>query len=128
MKKILSLILFALTLVSCSTTHRVSYSQSAIDGYVGCTHEELVQRLGAPTETVSDGNDGYILVYVGNKDLFRYDSKYASKAGTLPKAQFYMDKNNVCQKVRVDDTDSIKVTNVGGTIALVLLIMLLFGI
>ena len=128
MKKIFSLILLALTLVSCSSTHRVSYSKSAIDGYVGLTHEELVQRLGAPTENVSDGGDGYILVYVGNKDLFRYDSKYASKAGTLPTAQFYMDNNNICQKVRVDNTDSIKVTNVGGTIALVLLIMLIFGI
>ena len=125
MKRFLLLISLALTLVSCSSTYRVTYSQKTLDGYVGYSHEELVQKFGAPTENVSDGGDGYILVYEGNKDIFKYSSQYASKSGTLPKAQFYMDNNNICQKIRVDNTDSIKVTNVGGTIALVLLILIL---
>ena len=111
-------------MASCSSTERVSYSQSTLDSFVGQTHEELVQRLGAPTESVPDGGEGYILVYEGNKDIFRYSSKYASKSGTLPKAQLYMSKDGVCQRVRVDNTDSVKVTRVGGTIVLVFILAL----
>ena len=124
MKRLFFLSLIILLLASCSSTERVSYSQNTLNSFVGQTHEELVQKLGAPTENVSDGGEGYILVYEGNKDIFRYSSKYASKSGTLPKAQLYMSKDGVCQRVRVDNTDSVKVTKVGGTIALVLILVL----
>lgn len=124
MKRIFFLSLIILLLVSCSSTERVSYSQNTLNSFVGQTHEELVQKLGAPTEKVSDGGEGYILVFEGNKDIFSYSSKYASKSGTLPKAQLYMSKDGVCQRVRVDNTDSVKVTKVGGTIALVLILVL----
>ena len=59
------------------------------------------------------------------KGIFRYSSKYASKSGTLPKAQLYMSKDGVCQRVRVDNTDSVKVTKVGGTIVLVFILALI---
>ena len=126
MKRLFFLSVILVLLASCSSTERVSYSQSTLDSFVGQTHEELVQRLGAPTESVPDGGEGYILVYEGNKDIFRYSSKYASKSGTLPKAQLYMSKDGVCQRVRVDNTDSVKVTKVGGTIVLVLILAILF--
>ena len=125
MKKLFILILSALLLASCATTHRVRYSQKTLDSFVGCSHQELVAELGAPSEEVSDGGDGYILVFEGNKDLFDYSSKYASKSGTLPKAQFYMDADGICQRVRADNTDSVTVTSVGGTIVLVLLLLLI---
>ena len=61
------------------TTHRVRYSQRALDSFVGWTHQEIVEELGAPTKEVSDG---------------------------------------VCQRVQADNTDSISVTSVGGTIVI----------
>lgn len=125
MKKIVLTVISALLLMSCSVTHKVQYNQQLLDSFVGYTHQEIVDALGAPTEDVSDGGDGYLLVYEGNKDLFYYSSKYASKSGTLPKATFYMDSDGVCQRVRSDNTDSLKITSVGGTVALVLLILLI---
>lgn len=125
MKKIVLTIISVLLLMSCSVTHKVRYNQQSLDSFVGYTHQEIVDELGAPTDDVSDGRDGYLLVYEGNKELFKYTSKYASKSGTLPKATFYMDSNGVCQRVRADNTDSLKITSVGGTIVLVLLILLI---
>ena len=125
-KRLLLLLGLVFILASCATTHRVSYSQTTLDSFVGWSHQELVEELGAPTEQVPDGGDGYLLIYEGNKELFDYSSKYASKSGTLPKAQFYMDADGICQRVRADNTDSIRITSVGGTIALVLLILLIW--
>ena len=124
MKKIAIFVFVALIVMSCATTHRVSYSQKTLDSFIGQTHQELVEQLGAPTEQVSDGGNGYILVFEGSKDLFHYSSKYASKSGTLPKAQFYMNEDGICQRVRADNTDSIRIVSVGGTIILVLLILI----
>ena len=103
----------------------VSYSQDMLDSFLGYSHHELIDKSGAPTEQTSDGGNGYILVYEGSKDIFDYSSKYASKSGTLPQAQFYMDSNGICKKVRAYNTDSIKITSIGGTIVLILLILLI---
>lgn len=117
------LVIFLFT--SCSTTYRVKYSQNNLDTYVGLSHRELVQRLGAPILEISDGGDGYILVFEGNKELFDYSSWYATKSKTLPKAQFYMNPDGVCYKVQVSNTDSVKRISVGGTIALVLVLLVI---
>ena len=103
MKRLFFLSVILVLLASCSSTERVSYSQSTLDSFVGQTHEELVQRLGAPTESVPDGGEGYILVYEGNKDIFRYSSKYASKSGTLPKAQLYMSNDALLNALFASD-------------------------
>lgn len=124
-KKIFIFAFFVFLLASCSVTHRVRYSQRALDSFVGCSHQELVDDLGAPTEQVTDGGDGYILVYEGSRDLFDYSSRYASKSGTLPKAQFYMDADGICRRVCADNTDSVRVTSVGGTILAVLLLLII---
>lgn len=123
--KIFFLILGVFLFTSCSTTYRVKYSQNKLNTYVGLSHQELVQRLGAPISEISDGGDGYILVFEGNKELFDYSSWYATKSKTLPKAQFYMTPDGVCYKVQVSNTDPVKRISVGGTIALVLLILLI---
>lgn len=67
MKRLFFLAVILVLLASCSSTERVSYSQSTLDSFVGQTHEELVQKLGAPTESVPDGGEGYILVYEGKR-------------------------------------------------------------
>ena len=125
MKRLFYVILLLGFLTSCSTTYRVSYSQQLLNSFVGKTHQELVQELGAPISDVSDGSNGYILIFEGNRELFNYSDRYVAKSSTLPKAQFYMDSNGVCYKVKAANTDAVKVTSVGGTIALVILILLL---
>ena len=127
MKRVIPVIILLAVLTSCSTTYRVGYSKEYLDSYVGLTHQQIVQQLGAPMADVSDGGVGYILVYEGSRDLFLYSSRYA-KASKLPQAQFYMDSGGVCYKVLATNTDPVRVTSVGGTIALVLLILLLFPI
>ena len=41
-------------------------------------------------------------------------SRYATKSKTRPKAQFYMDEDGVCYKVRAANTDAVKATSIGG--------------
>lgn len=125
MKEFLLFAIAALFVSSCSTTQKVTYSREQLDHYVGYTHQQIVEELGAPTNRVEDGGDGYILVYDGSRDIFDYSDKYANKSATLPKAQFYMNSRDICTRVRADNTDSIKVISVGGTIALVLLILVI---
>ena len=120
--KWLFIIVFSI-MSSCSTTHKVGYSLDKINSYVGYTHQELVMELGAPTEQVSDGGDGYILVYEGNEELFDFSSEYARKSATLPKAQFFMDSDGICQDVRIDNVNKVRVTNVAGTIALIIILL-----
>lgn len=123
MKRFALLLLLAV-MVSCSTTRQVTYSQETLDSYIGLTHQQLVQRLGAPTSEFSDGADGYILVFEGNKQLFLYSSEYASHSSTLPRAQFFMNSEGVCYNVVATNTNPVKFTSVGGTIALVLVLLL----
>lgn len=125
MKRIFLLILVALLFNACSTTYNVTYSQQLLNSYVGLTHQQIVQQLGAPVADVSDGGDGYILVFEGNKELFQYSDRYSAKSSTLPKAQFYMNADGVCYQVKAANTNSVRVTSVGGTILLVLLILLI---
>ena len=123
--KWLLFIAFSAILTSCSTTHSVGYSHDKLNSYLGYTHQNLVWELGAPTDQVSDGGDGYILVYEGNKEIFDFSPEYAKKSSTLPKAEFYMDSDGICQNVRVNNVNDVKVTNVGGTIALVIVLLVL---
>jgi len=128
MKRLLLLLGLLLTLClfsSCSTTYHVKYSQDTLNSFVGLPHQELVRRLGAPISNVPDGNGGYILIFEGNRSIFDYSERYVAKSSTLPKAEFYMDADGFCYKARAANTDSVKVTSVGKTIALVLLILLI---
>lgn len=115
MKKSLVLVLLLLLFASCSSTYRVSFSQSHLDSYIGCSHQQLVQFFGAPIDQVSDGTS----------ELFTYSDRYVAKSHTLPKAQFYMNSDGICYKVRAANTDPVRVTSVGRTIAMVLLLLLI---
>lgn len=111
---------------SCSTTYRVSYSQDKLDSYIGMTHHQLVRLLGAPMAEISDGGNGYILVFEGNSEIFDYSSRYVAHSSTLPKAEFYMNSDGICYQVRTANTDPVTSTNVGLTIFLLLLLIPLF--
>ena len=67
MKRILLLavilILSSNLLTSCYTYYTVSRQSEYNKTYVGKTHNEIVNRLGAPDRQTSDGAGGLILIY-----------------------------------------------------------------
>ena len=79
MKRIpcLSILAAALVLVSCA-----SLSQPAADRWLGATKDQLVEQMGKPNSSVSDGHDGEILVYVV--------SIYTERIGFLAPEQYYV--------------------------------------
>jgi hypothetical protein len=79
MKRIpcLSILAAALVLVSCA-----SLSQPAVDRWLGATKDQLVEQMGKPNSSVSDGHDGEILVFVV--------STYTEGFGCLAPEQYYV--------------------------------------
>lgn len=117
---VLSLITFALS--SCSSTYYAYPTVRDPHSFKGMTHREIVMSYGAPTQTVPDGEGGYILVYVGNKSLFSYNSYYARSARQLPTAQFFMSPDGVCDGARYDYEQSVSEFDPQGTAALFFLL------
>lgn len=100
----LSFLLFAAAAIlflaaGCSVTYKAATVGNLPSRFVGKTHSEIVREIGAPIQTQPDGTGGYILVYEGNKKLFRYNNDYARAARQLPTAQFFMSPEGVCTEV-----------------------------
>lgn len=128
MKKIKTLLLLLLPIVafcSCSTTQKVYYNPTVIDSYVGATHQEIVEILGAPTREVSDGGSGYCLIYEGNRRIFSYSDKYSNKSVTLPTVQFFMTQEGLCRRTYVGNVQEVKTFSLGKTILLLVLLGIL---
>ena len=81
----------------------VSGTQYYNSTYRGLTHAQIVQEYGAPDREVSDGADGYILVY----ETF-HSSSYVDNMGFVDHSvhksyiQFFMDRNGVCYNVKTN--------------------------
>lgn len=56
-------LLFVIFVSSCTTTHYYSRQQEYSEQYVGLTHHQIVNNIGAPNRQVSDGGGGTILIY-----------------------------------------------------------------
>lgn len=71
--------------------------------YRGHTHGQIVKEYGAPDREVSDGEDGYILVY----ETY-HTSSYVDNMGFVDHSvrksyiQFFMDRNGVCYNVKTN--------------------------
>ena len=127
MKNVLRILFFIIgicILSSCSTTQRVAVKYD-VNEFVGHTHQEIVNRLGIPTKRVSDGLEGYVLLFEGNRDIFSYSGKYAKNAGKLPSLQLFFNSDGICTNAITTNTQPVKAISVGGTIALVILILLI---
>jgi hypothetical protein len=57
MKKLFSILLIAVIIVSCASTRK------AVDSWMGHNKSELILKLGPPQRTASDGNGGEVLIY-----------------------------------------------------------------
>lgn len=120
----LAISIIILSATSCSTTYRV-HQIASLDEFIGCTHNEIVERLGAPSGEVSDGSDGYILIYKGCKSIFSYPGGYVNAAGDSPTAEFFMTGDGECRRVITSNTDNARAHSPGKTVALVLLLLLI---
>ena len=120
------ILLFAtlLCVMSCSTPRYISSELTLKSEWVGRSHEEIIQRFGAPSREVSNGADGLILVYESfytthKTEEFMGDYTTTSKECRDFK-EFYLRANGICYDVRTNETirDGNKFS-VGGTIGLV---------
>lgn len=71
--------------------------------YRGCTHGQIVKEYGAPDREVSDGEDGYILVYETYHTSSHIDDMgFVNHSVRKSYIQFFMDRNGVCYNVKTN--------------------------
>lgn len=83
------------------------------------THQQLVERFGAPVREMGDGGDGYILVFAGERVFSYRASKYG---GSVPELQCHMDSDGICSFVQTANVESQRAFSAGKTILLLLLL------
>lgn len=98
----------ALALTGCSSYNNmsrtyVSGSDYFNSTYRGHTHGQIVKEYGAPDREVSDGEDGYILVYETYHTSSHVDHMgFVDHSVRKIYIQFFMDKNGVCYNVKTN--------------------------
>lgn len=129
MKRIL-LLLILLSAVSCRTWYTVSLQPKLSNDFVGKSHNYIVSAMGAPSRTVSDGNDGQILIYektsalsqavATNVDIF--NGTYTPGSYTTTSTdyiQFFVNNRGNCYRVNTNLTEEYSEFSKGKTIGLV---------
>jgi len=109
MKKIASILAAILVLSSCSA-YRSLFDSNTTTGteyynttYRGQTHSQIVREFGAPDREVSDGADGYILVYEKVSTTSRVDSMgYVDHDVNVSYVQFFFDGSGICYNVKTN--------------------------
>ena len=119
MKRLILLVAFFMVTYSCSTTYYARLQDKKHFQAEGLTSGELIAKYGAPAREMSDGRDGRILVFTGDK-VFNYP---ASKfGGTLPELQCYLDVEDICYRFETTNMESRKVFSFGKTLLLLILL------
>ena len=118
-KSIGLMLICSVIIVSCKSTKEVSLQDDYNKKLKGKSYTEIIEMLGAPDKTVSDGNGGEILIYEAE-----------SKKNTTPTSLnisehikqtcIYIGENKTCYKVKTDDTKKEKTYSPGKTAGLVL--------
>ena len=119
------LILCSSFLSSCMTTSRLR-RQDRLQTYVGSSENYIISAFGEPSQYIQDGGGKRIMLYDGTKG---YDlrAKFRREAPKFTKVQFYLDENNVCQRVSVDRYEASLIVDIGiGLMALGGILALLF--
>ncbi len=107
-------------LASCYTTNYYSYSlqDQYNSAYRGCSKAQIINRIGAPSRTTSNGNGGEILIYenfrsttigTANASAYAYGNSanaygnsYSYTFNGRNFAEFYIDNNDRCYQVRTN--------------------------
>ena len=119
MKRILIILFFALLACSCTTTYKAKLRTESTRQYIGMSHQQLVQIFGAPAREMSDGGDGYILVFAGERVFSYRASKFG---GSIPEMQCYMDADGRCKLIKTANIKSERAFSAGKTILLLLIL------
>ena len=104
----LLLVAAAFALTGCSSYNNLS--RSYVSGteyynstYRGLTHGQIVSEYGAPDREVSDGADGYILVYETYHTSSHVDYMgFVDHSVRKSYIQFFMDRHGVCYNVKTN--------------------------
>lgn len=111
---------------SCHTTQYVSLQDDYNAQLKGKNHAEIIELLGPPDRTTSDGKDGEILIYeVKSQQGYSAKGKYSNSLNlTESKKQtsVFVDGNKMCYSVKTDDIKEVKVFDVKKTIVAVFLL------
>lgn len=113
MKKLVLFIVLLAVACSCSTTFHARLKDERHIQVEGLTSGELISQFGAPAREMSDGRDGKILVFTGDRV---FDYRASKFGGTLPELQCFMDADDVCYRYDLVNMKSKKVFSAGRTI------------
>ena len=83
------------------------------------SHLQLIQEFGAPAREMSDGADGTIYVFSGDRVFSYRASKFG---GSVPELQCYVDSDDLCYKIETANTHSDRAFSAGKTILLLLIL------
>jgi hypothetical protein len=119
MKKLLIILLTIILACSCSTTFKAKLLDRHTEQNIGMTHQELIQKYGAPVREMSDGGDGHILVFAGERVFSYRASKYG---GSVPELQCYMDADGKCYSTKTANIMSKRAFSFGKTILLLIIL------
>ena len=110
--------------MSCHTTQCIPLQDEYNAKFNGKTYAEIVEMIGPPDQTVSDGQGGEIMVYVTRSQqgcqTFGYVSSSINLTETKTQTNVYIDQNKTCYKVKTDDVRCEKVFSLGKTLGLVI--------
>ena len=90
--------------MSCNTIQYVSLQDDYNAQYNGKTHSEIIELLGPPDRTTSDGKGGEILIYEVRSQQGDYsDSGSVNLTESKKQTCYFVDENKVCYNVTTDD-------------------------
>ena len=103
-KSICLLLSCAILLMSCYSTKYVSLQDDYKAKCNGKSHAEIIELLGPPDRTTSDGKGGEILIYELKRQQGGYsDSGSVNLTESKKQTCIYVDENKVCYNVTTDD-------------------------
>ena len=99
--------------MSCYATQYVSMQDDYKAQYNGKTHAEIIELLGPPDRTTSDGKGGEVLIYEAKSQQGGYSEGSVSLTESKKQTCFFVDENKVCYNVTTDDVKQEIVRNKG---------------
>ncbi len=123
-KSICLILASSILCMSCHTTQCFPLQDEYNTQLNGKTYAEVVELIGPPDRTISDGKDGEILIYeVRTQQGSQHYGRYSSSINLTEKktqTSVYLDANKKCYKVKSDDVRCEKVFSLGKTLGLVI--------
>lgn len=101
---------------SCYTTQYVSLQDDYNAKLNGKSHSEIIELLGPPDRTTSDGNGGEILIYEVKNQKGHYGSNSINLTETKKQTNIFIGEDRICYNVKTDDKKPEQVFSLPQTI------------